>query len=113
MTIEEAVSHATDTHACVIGENVLGRVPEILKGQFPGAAKALIVADPRTWKAAGEAVGSLLKVAGIETVRHILEPGGAEFHPEYKYVKEIKEVANSQLLTLTLNFSSLSRSARA
>lgn len=99
MTIEEAVSHATDTHACVIGENVLGRVPEILKEQFPGAAKALIVADPRTWKAAGEAVDSLLKAAGIETARHILEPGGAEFHPEYKYVKEIKEVANSQLST--------------
>ena len=97
MTIEEAVSHATDTHACLIGENVLGRVPEILKAQFPGAAKALIVADPRTWKAAGEAVGSLLKTAGIDTAWHILEPDGGEFHPEYKYVAEIKSVYNRSI----------------
>ena len=90
MTIEEAVSHATDTRACVIGEGALGRVAEVLKEQFPDARRALVVADPRTWAAAGERVAALLEQAGIATARHILEPGGAEFHPEYKYVAEIK-----------------------
>ena len=75
MTIEEAVSHATDTHACVIGENVLGRVPEILKEQFPGAAKALIVADPRTWKAAGEKVTTREAWLMQSSVTQKLRPG--------------------------------------
>ena len=52
-----------------------------------------------------------MKAAGIETARHILEPGGAEFHPEYRYVKEIKEVVatNSHLSTLNLNKFSASK----
>jgi len=90
MTIEEAVSHATDTHACVIGEGVLARVPEVLRTQFPEAKKVLIVADPRTWQAAGEKVAALLTEAGIAVEKHIFEPGGAEFHPEYRYVAEVK-----------------------
>ena len=97
MTIAEAVSHATDTHACVIGAGVLGRVPEILKEQFPDVKRVLIVADPRTWAAAGEKVSTLLSVAGVETMRHVLEPGGAEFHPEYKYVAEIKSVWHGEV----------------
>lgn len=92
MTIEEAVSHATDTRACIIGEGVLAKAADVLKQNFPGAEGALLVADPRTWNAAGERVAELLRASGIRTARHIIEPGGAEFHPEYRFVAEIKMV---------------------
>ena len=92
MTIEEAVSHATDTRACIIGEGVLAKAADVLKQNFPGAEGALLVADPRTWKAAGERVEEQLRASGIRTARHIIEPGGAEFHPEYRFVAEIKMV---------------------
>ena len=92
MTIEEAVSHATDTRECIIGEGTLPGVAGVLKRQFPEAAGALVVADPRTWNAAGERGCEILKSSGIAVSRHVIEPGGAEFHPEYRYVREIEEV---------------------
>ena len=69
MNIEEALAKATDTKACLIGDGVLAQVPAVFGEQFPGRKTAIVIADPRTWKAAGEAVDSLLKAAGIETVR--------------------------------------------
>lgn len=90
MDIDEAVRQATDTRSCVVGGGALSSVPAVFKAQFPGVARVLAVADPRTWSAAGEAVAALLRGAGIEVASHIIEPGGALFHSEYRYVEEIK-----------------------
>ena len=90
MTLEEALKHATDTKACVIGDGVVERVPELFKAQFPGKTEAIVVADPRTWKAAGEKVESLLKANGVAVSRHILEPDGKLFHAEYRYVVDVR-----------------------
>ena len=89
--IEEALKHATDTKACVIGENVLGQVPELLKAHFPGATRSMIVADPRTWAAAGEKVSALLAATGLAVEKYILEPGGQTFHADYHYAAEVRE----------------------
>ena len=90
MKIEEAVRLASDTRACVIGEGVLPSVPMIFREQFPGVAKATVVADPRTWQVAGEAVSALLARAGVAVTSHIVRPDGALFHAEYHYVEEVK-----------------------
>ena len=90
MNIDDAVKQATDTRTCVIGREVLPSVPAVFKEQFPDVSKALIVADPRTWSAAGEAVAALFVGAGIVVDRHIIEPDGTLFHSEYRYVEEIK-----------------------
>lgn len=90
MTLEKAVKHATDTKACVIGDGVVERVPELFKAQFPGKTEAIVIADPRTWKAAGEKVESLLKANGVAVSRYILEPDGKLFHAEYHYVVDVR-----------------------
>ncbi len=90
MDIDKAVRQATDTRLCVIGRGAVSSVPEVFGEQFPGARRAVVVADPRTWNAAGGTVEALLRGTGIPVDRHIIEPGGAQFHSEYRYVEEIK-----------------------
>lgn len=95
MTIEEALRKATDTKACLIGEGVIGRVPFVFKEQFPGKDAAILIADPRTWKAAGEKTAALLEAAGVKTSRHIVEPDGRTFHAEYRYVEGVRDAVKT------------------
>ena len=58
--LENALRAARDTRVCVIGEDVLAQVPAIIRDQFPGDGAAVVVADPRTWQAAGAQVDTLV-----------------------------------------------------
>jgi len=89
--IERALKRATDTKACVIGEDVLPQVAALFREWFPGAARAMVVCDPRTRAAAGERVGALLREAGVDVAEHVLEPGGATFHADYRYAAEVRD----------------------
>ena len=80
MNLNEALKYATDTKACLIGDGVLAEVPAVFREQFPGQTAAIVIADPRTWKAAGEQVMALLEGAGVKTAKYIVEPGGKTFH---------------------------------
>lgn len=90
MNIDEALKHATDTKACLIGDGVIAQVPEVFRAQFPGKNAAIIIADPRTWKAAGEKTAALLTAAGVKISRYIIEPQGKLFHAEYHYVNDVR-----------------------
>ena len=93
--LEEALKAACDTQACVIGENVLGQTPALVRKHFPSATRALVVADPRTWAAAGEKTSALLAAAGIPAERYILEPDGKTFHADYHYAVEVREALSA------------------
>lgn len=91
VNIERALAWASDTKVCRIGEGAIAETPQVLRGEFPGAAKAFLVEDPRTRRAAGEKTAALLRNAGIDVVEYILEPGGKIFHADYSYVDELRE----------------------
>ena len=91
MTIQDALGKATDTKACLIGDGVIGRVPSVFREQFPGKDAAILIADPRTWRAAGEKTAALLESAGVRTSKYIVEPDGRTFHAEYRYVEEVRD----------------------
>ncbi len=93
--IEEALRRATDTKTCIIGEGALAGAAEVFRRDFPGAARAFVLEDPRTRAAAGERVAGMLRAAGVETLEHVLEPGGKIFHADYKYVDEAREAIAS------------------
>ena len=93
--LEEALKSACDTQACVIGENILGQVPALVRKHFPSATRAMVVADPRTWAAAGEQVSALLAADGIVAERYILEPDGKTFHADYHYAVEVREALSA------------------
>ena len=89
--IDKALTRATDTKACVIGDGVLAHTAAIFKEQFPGAGRAIVICDPRTRAAAGERVEAMLKDAGVDVSEYVLEPGGKTFHADYHYAAEVRE----------------------
>ena len=93
--IEEALKHATDTKACLVGDGVLGETPSLFGKWFPGANRAIVVQDPRTRAAAGERVAGMLRANGVDVSEHVLEPGGRIFHADYRYVDEVREAIKS------------------
>ena len=87
--VARALAAATETAAMEIGIDILERVPSMFKEQFPGC-RALIVADENTWRAAGEAVATYLKQAGVEcdepyifTDKHL--------HAEWTFIEMLDE----------------------
>ena len=62
--LQAALKHARDTRAVALGTGVLREVPALFKEQFPGAT-ARVIADPRTFRAAGADVQAALAVAGL------------------------------------------------
>ena len=88
--IDEALKYTRDTRACVVAEEAVEQIPTLLKEYFPGLTGICVVADPRTWAAAGERVAALATAAGLRVSQKILEPDGKEFHADYRYVEEVR-----------------------
>ena len=71
--IDEALKNATETKMFWLGEDTLGRVPEMFKALFP-AQKACLVMDRNTLAAAGREVYAAMNAAGVDVVRpHVFE----------------------------------------
>ena len=63
--IEKALERTTDTRACIMGEGVLCKAPDMFRSLF-GDVTGIVVADNNTWKAAGKEVASYMAAAGIK-----------------------------------------------
>lgn len=90
--IENALKLTTDTKACEIGPGAVESAAHMF-GQLFGGAKALIVADPRTWKVAGERVRTLLSASGVDCATYLLGADGKPFHAEYRWIDELRGAA--------------------
>jgi glycerol-1-phosphate dehydrogenase [NAD(P)+] len=85
--LEKALAAARETRACVIGEAVLERVPEVFREQFP-SAKAAVVADTNTFATAGRAVGDALAAAGLsDAAPFVFDARG--LYAEMSYVERL------------------------
>ena len=89
--IDKALTRATDTKACLIGDGVLSQTAAMFREQFPDADRAIVVCDPRTRAAAGERVEAMLREAGAHVCEYVLEPDGKTFHADYHYAAEVRE----------------------
>ncbi|MDR0430402.1 MAG: sn-glycerol-1-phosphate dehydrogenase [Tannerellaceae bacterium] len=87
--VEKALKLATETNYLVIGENILDCVPGIFKQQFPGK-KGVIIADPNTYRAAGEKVHEVLKEQGLEGADPFIIKD-KDLLADYRYVTRIVE----------------------
>ncbi|TVR94139.1 MAG: sn-glycerol-1-phosphate dehydrogenase [Trueperaceae bacterium] len=61
--LSEALAHASDTRVVRVGTDVLDSIVQVLASGF-GDADAIVVADERTFAAAGAAVDAALRAAG-------------------------------------------------
>lgn len=64
LPLEEALASARETRALLVGRGVLPEIPEVFRSQFHGA-RAVIVADPNTFRVAGNAVQKIMLTAGL------------------------------------------------
>lgn len=85
--IEGALKRTTDTRAVVFGVGTLPRVAELFTELFPGC-RAVVVADPNTWRVAGEEVHRTLAEAGIpQNAPHLFTDPG--LYAEWRFVEEL------------------------
>lgn len=83
--LEEALKAARDTRACIIGQGVLAELPKVFAEQFPEAnGSALVIADPRTWAAAGSRVAEMLRAPSF-----LIEDQG--LHAEMAFVDRVSQ----------------------
>ena len=74
--ISRGLAAASDTSVVEVGRGVLSASGTILKDSlFADGKAALVVADERTWAAAGKAVHESLVAAGVEVLDPMIFPG--------------------------------------
>jgi glycerol-1-phosphate dehydrogenase [NAD(P)+] len=86
------LAKATDTDVVEVGRGLLPRTGTILRDAlFTEHQPALIVADERTWAAAGAAVEESLQAAGVTTVEPLIFPGHPVLYASYDNSQTIRE----------------------
>ncbi len=86
------LAKATDTDVVEVGRGVLPRTGTILRDAlFTEGQPALIVADERTWAAAGSAVEASLRSAGVATTEPLIFPGHPVLYASYDNSETIRE----------------------
>lgn len=88
--IDRALLAATETKALEIGTDNLAGVAKMFVEQFPGKS-AIIIADPNTYRAAGERVLVYFENAGIKCDTPYLFSAD-DLHAEYEYVEQLDQV---------------------
>ena len=90
--LARAVGAAGDTRAIRFGPGVVRRTGALFAEQFPGA-KALVVADENTFRAAGAEVLASLREAGVELAREpYVFPGTPTLQTSYEHVVTVRDL---------------------
>ena len=88
--VEYALAHATETKALRIGAGILPQTGELFKELFPGC-RAIVIAEPTTFKVAGSDVQKSLAAAGVALDEpHIFT--APDLHAEWTFVEELDAV---------------------
>lgn len=87
--VAEALERASDTKAMRFGAGAVGESGMLFKELFPGA-RAVVIADRNTWKAAGERVCESLEQAGVlQNAPYILED--EDLYAEWSYLERVEQ----------------------
>ena len=90
--IADGLRHASDTRVIEVGRAILSRTGEILARSLAQPGRPLlIVADERTWVAAGEAVAASLQAAGLTQTEPLVFPGTPTLYAAYEHCETIRE----------------------
>lgn len=89
--VEEALEQASDTKVIAIGRGVINEAGHTFVDNLLGSQPGLLVADERTWAAAGAALFEKLKDAGATLVDPMIYPGEPTLYASYDHAQEIRE----------------------
>ena len=86
------LAEASDTDVVEVSRGALSRTGTILRDSLLiDGRPALVVADERTWAAAGEAVQASLDAAGVAVVEALIFPGHPVLHAEIGNSETVRE----------------------
>ena len=88
--VSTALENAETTRVVTVGRGVLTDSGRSIAGMLDGHP-ALLVADERTWQAAGDAVRLSLEEAGVTLVEPMVFPGTPTLYAAYGHAEEIRE----------------------
>ena len=92
--IKQGLAHADQTRVVEVGRGVLSRAGSIIAENLDADGRpVLVVADERTWTAAGQAVQQSLLDAGVTVADPLIFPGTpalsfADFFPVFEQFKK-------------------------
>lgn len=92
--IKQALKDATDTREVVSSPDAISRVGGVFRTLF-GDARAIVIADQRTWQVAGQQVDQLLRDSQLLVLDPYIFPGEPELYAKYENVTVIKEAIGS------------------
>ncbi len=87
LSLDEALASARETRALLVGRDNLEQAPEMFRAQFRGA-RAAIVADTRTFAAAGERTRDAFSAAGLDGPEPFVFDD-ADLHAEHRFVDRL------------------------
>lgn len=88
--IQKALTRTTDTRYCLLQSGAIEKAGTFFKELFPGCG-ALIVCDGNTWEAAGKAVLSSLKEAGVRMAEPKIFPSEG-FYAEWRHIDALRQL---------------------
>lgn len=89
---DSGLAQASDTDIVRVGRHVLDQTGELLRDSLLSDQRsALIVADERTWTAAGDAVAAALEAAGVNLEEPLVFPGHPVLYASYENSETIRE----------------------
>jgi len=88
LSLDEALASARETRALRLGAGVVQETARVFRDHF-GGARAVIVADPTTFRVAGEAVAAAFAAAGIPTLPPYLFQDPT-LYAEFHYVEQLE-----------------------
>lgn len=89
--ITVALADADDTEVVEVGRGVIADSGRLIADGLLKGRLALLIADERTWDAAGAAVAASLREAGAEVVEPMIYPGSPALYASYDHCVEIKD----------------------
>jgi len=90
--IEKGLAHADQTDVVEVGPGVLARAGEIIRHSLCRDGRTvLVVADERTWAAAGEPLARSLQAAGVSMADPLIFPGTPALYAAYEHAETIRE----------------------
>ena len=90
--VAKALQHTETTRVVEVGRGVLVNSGRIINELLIDEAKpGLLVADERTWKAAGAAVYESLRAVGAKLEEPMIFPGTPTLYAAYEHAEEIRE----------------------
>lgn len=91
-TLARALEHAETTRVVEVGRGVLADAGRTIGGTLlADGGPVLLVADERTWAAAGAVVAERLREVGAEVVEPMIFPGSPTLYAAYEHCVEIKQ----------------------